>query len=618
MTLFITTLPRRRTSDWTAFRLHSNRPPRAVQRNRRSCLELRSGLELQGGTRQRALSSCKPRAWSWIARQTACPPDAGQARIAHAARRITASDGEGGLGPIGSREHGESLPGQQPRRKPLEQEREQQRPRHAVQLGIPDSVRTAARAIVQLDPQSVRRVARRRDGPEYFIVAVETAGAHSLIEPVQVSAARSVAERLPVFSVVERVVQHERAANISQQETPAMPFGLADPNVMVQHCVLFDEILKKYKIEKTLAEGRKRTIIESDRFADFAVEICKIFANHFQRHYHPEPKLAFQNLGTGGTMANFQPDLWQVTLNMALVVSERDFPIKFAPVIFRSIYHEYRHGEQFALIIRYLWAQDPAWLRYENMTYNAERNQGVPAEAQVSPPALKEAYEEWELAVQKMSDGAIEAKIAQSLNTVGGARVSSQAVRSLAKLPLSRLAGCPQDVIDQAARWFQSRFRTSHEVYGGRDNIWDSARMFEEDETTAANIESADAKLYADVIDRELKQWNGAKPTGFPSWPISLKLKEGQDLLKLRDRGFDESVIKACHKYLTARRAAAIELISASQGWYEGVPLEADTHALERDIAKILVFSEKTADSVAKSAGVIKDQYLPHPKDWSL
>lgn len=75
--------------------------------------------------------------------------------------------------------------------------------------------------------------------------------------------------------------------------------------------------------------------------------------------------------------------------------------------------------------------------------------------------------------------------------------------------------------------------------------------------------------------------------------------------------------MRACHAYLTVRRKGAVDLIVATQGWYEGVPLEADTHALEKQIRKALNFSEKMVDNVAKDAGVLKSSYLPPPKDWA-
>jgi len=399
-----------------------------------------------------------------------------------------------------------------------------------------------------------------------------------------------------------------------------MPFLLADPGVMNQHCINFRIILEKYVNVKTVAEGKIRRTIAGERFGDLVYDLSQMMVNHFRQACHPVPRLAYLPLGASGTMANFDPGNWQVAINIALVCSRNDLPIKFAPVVFSSIYHEYRHAEQFSLMIRYVWAQHPAWLRYQNMVYNAERNHLVLKPFQVPPIALEAALNEWKTTVTTMGVGAIEAMILRSLSTVGGERVSAAAVASLALYPLSTLRGCSQEEINRAALWFQSRFRTWVEEFGGRASLLEMGRMFDLDETGAANLASGEARLYGGTVDKELQEWNATQPTGFPGWPVSSKTAEGRALDGLRRTRapFNADAMRACRAYLTVRREAAIDLITATQGWYEGVPLEADTHALERQIQKALKFSGKLVDTVAKDAGVLKSSYLPPPKDWTL
>jgi hypothetical protein len=155
-------------------------------------------------------------------------------------------------------------------------------------------------------------------------------------------------------------------------------------------------------------------------------------------------------------------------------------------------------------------------------------------------------------------------------------------------------------------------------VYGGRAKLFDLGRLIDADETVAANIASADAIVYADAVDSELKEWNKVKPTGIPAWPISMSSAEGKALVNLRHaKMFDKAAAKMCFNYLVLRRQTAIDQIQLAQKWYESVPLEADTHKLEKDIREILKLAERQVDAVAKSSGVLKDQYLPKPCDWS-
>jgi hypothetical protein len=309
-------------------------------------------------------------------------------------------------------------------------------------------------------------------------------------------------------------------------------------------------------------------------------------------------------------------------LNDALLTCVGPQPIKFAPVIFSSIYHEYRHAEQFSLIIRYAWAQHPSWLKYENLVYERSRNEhrGKPGSpTQVSDRMVMEAYEAWKREMFQMSDGAVRSFISRSLTTIGGASVSIRAVKALALYPLSTLEDVPQATINQAALWFQSRFRTWAEEFGGRRSLMEDGRMFDLDETGAANTASSEASVFGDALDVELKEWNKAMPTSFPNWPVSTRTALGKTFTRLRSsRGaFDDEAKKTIHDYLRERRAVAVEMITATQGWYEGVPLEKDTHDLEKKVREILKFSNNTVDSVAKSSGVLKTKYLPAPTDWT-
>lgn len=88
---------------------------------------------------------------------------------------------------------------------------------------------------------------------------------------------------------------------------------------MQQHCLGFKNILAKYVITKTVAEGKTVRTIAVERFGDLVYELCQMIGNHFRQYEHPIPRLGYQPLGTNGTMANFSPSTWQVAINDALV-----------------------------------------------------------------------------------------------------------------------------------------------------------------------------------------------------------------------------------------------------------------------------------------------------------
>ena len=218
-----------------------------------------------------------------------------------------------------------------------------------------------------------------------------------------------------------------------------------------------------------------------------------------------------------------------------------------------------------------------------------------------------------------MNGGEVQSMIRRSLTSLAGASVNIKVARELAWSPLSVLEGASQDLIEQAALWFQSRFRTWTEEYGGRKTISDPGRMFDVDETTAANLNLEDVGIYADSVDQELKAWNKVKPSAFPTWPISLDHRHGEALAALRNanKSFDRMAMVACFDYLTVQRHRARKRLKSSSERYEDVPLEKDAHAVERAIEKMLNLSSKNVDSVAKSSGIMKDKYLPEPTDWS-
>lgn len=101
-----------------------------------------------------------------------------------------------------------------------------------------------------------------------------------------------------------------------------MPFLLADPGVMQGHCLRFKGILAKYVNTKTVAEGKTVHTIAGERFGDLVYDMCQMIAGHFRQAGHPVPGLRFQALGSSGTMANFSPDSWQVSINDALICSK--------------------------------------------------------------------------------------------------------------------------------------------------------------------------------------------------------------------------------------------------------------------------------------------------------
>lgn len=400
-----------------------------------------------------------------------------------------------------------------------------------------------------------------------------------------------------------------------------MAFGLAEPETLNRYCERFKSILANFVIERRLP-GLEKTIhlIPGERFGDLVVQLARMLDEHFESQLLPRPTLAFLDLGTSGAMACFQPEPWQVAVNIALIRADGDHPRKFAPVVFSSLYHEYRHAEQYALMIRYALAQDPKWLQYQNVLYGFERNQYVTQRQRVPEPARIESFSEWELSARRMSDQAITQMINRSLSTVAGGRVSLNAVRRLRLLPLGRLGSDTQEMMDQAALWFQSRFRSRANPYFDRKQLFDVDEVLEVDETRAANLAMNEAQALGDAVDAEIREWNKTRPTDFPTWRIAFDTIGASELNVLRSSGrpFDASAAKACHVYLKARRTAARRAISATHGWYVGVPLESDTHSLERQVAEILRLSSKTADKVALQSGVIKNKFLPQPKDWSL
>lgn len=396
-----------------------------------------------------------------------------------------------------------------------------------------------------------------------------------------------------------------------------MTFLLADETVIEKHCKDFRSHLAKF-VRPGGIGGKK--IVSAEDLPTLVLGICHMLDEHFLVQKHPVPVKAFLNLGNEGTMACFQPGLWQVSLNDVLALSKEDVPQVYAPVIFNSIYHEYRHAEQFCLMIRYVWALHPAWLHYQDLLYNRERNAFVPPSVQVKDSAVRAAWADWQMAVKSMSDDALAAMIRQYLTTVGGAQVALRAVRALATQPLSLAAGCADPIVKHAATWFQSRFRTWAEEYGGRARLFDPGRMFDADETTAANIAMGDSSVKEAVVDAELKEWNARKPTAYPHWPISASTQEGQtviDMMRQR-KPFDINAMRALFDYLRVRREATMAMASHVYRWYTTVPLEQDTHDLEKKVTKSLRLKEGHVDSVARSAGVLQQNFLPKPVDWTV
>jgi hypothetical protein len=352
--------------------------------------------------------------------------------------------------------------------------------------------------------------------------------------------------------------------------------GLNDEEIQSSLALAGRHFVDEKSVERRWGSKAVR-IIPCERAMDLLTDMYNRFVRHFNANLHPVPQISMQWTGptSTGSCAHFDLATWTISFNPRIVSVNQDWTRRQAAIVFRSMYHEMRHAEQFCMIIRYVWSTH---------------------------------------------QGARDADLRQrSLTTLGGLAPPLHAVSALQNVPFE--AGSQVSVADYelAGKLFQSFFRTTvlEERYTGV--ISGPFETLEYEETLAANTARASAEVYASEVDADLKLWNEQKPSTFmPAGAIEISIPDGAQLDGMRTmKPLTSSYYQTCYRYLQSRREIALDYLDHTYATYVGVPLEADAHQVEGKFAKQLKLGEEATRARLNQLGVLRDsEFLPEPMLW--
>jgi hypothetical protein len=332
--------------------------------------------------------------------------------------------------------------------------------------------------------------------------------------------------------------------------------------------------IDKYTVTTMFAGKEKKRIPGGDLIG----AIHGLFLTIFSSFGHPVPLFLsdWTHATDNGTCACFNLNSWTVSINPKLAPMDADWSRRQAAIFCKSVFHEMRHAEQHCLMIRYARSQNA-----------------------------------------KLSAGDLRKNI---LTTPLGVCPPLEVITALDKTTFLLGKDVQKEDFDLAVKFYHSVFRTRTVIRLEPTVLTpDYIEPLVVDETVAANVNMRNAETYADMVDKELKQWNAAKPASFfPSGAVEVSLKEGKDLWAIRDeKPLSGKYHSLAYRYMQARREAALQWRDEAYAEYVGVPIEADAHASEKGLAKELKLSEKGADKGLSALGIMKKpDYLPEPMLW--